>query len=175
MTTHASTNTQNSPVVRWFDWPAMVIFIALMLIVFTQFFTRYFLNDSLSWTEEIARFLLIGLVFSGSISLVARGEHIFLEVIHRLAPRPNTKPLALGSEIIGLLYYVILAVFSLLLALQTDQNLISIALPKAVIYGFIALTMITCVVFAVLRLTQLMRKSSDAIYQDIDQQILEEA
>ena len=37
------------------DWVAFVIFWSLAFIVFLQFFTRYVLNDSLAWTEEIAR------------------------------------------------------------------------------------------------------------------------
>ena len=42
------------------DWPAFLIFWGLTVIVFLQFFTRYVLNDSFGWTEEAARYFLIG-------------------------------------------------------------------------------------------------------------------
>ena len=36
------------------DWLALAIFWIMALCVFLQFFTRYVLNDSYAWTEEIA-------------------------------------------------------------------------------------------------------------------------
>src|SRR3978361_66362 len=48
------------------DWLALAIFWIMALCVFLQFFTRYVLNDSYAWTEEIATYCLIGVVFIGS-------------------------------------------------------------------------------------------------------------
>ena len=56
------------------------------LTVFYQFFTRYVLNDSAAWTEEIARYLLIGMVFVGAAIGVAKNNHIQVDFFYRYMP-----------------------------------------------------------------------------------------
>ena len=52
------------------DWLALGLFWAMVACVFGQFFTRYALNNSLAWTEEIATNLLIAVVFVGAAGCV---------------------------------------------------------------------------------------------------------
>ena len=54
--------------------------------MFYQFFTRYALNDSAAWTEEIARYLLICMVFIGIAAAVRRTRHIHVDFLYRLIP-----------------------------------------------------------------------------------------
>ena len=89
--------------VSWLDAPALIVFWALMLIVMLQFFTRYVLNDSLGWTEEIARYLLIFVTFIGAITCTRLGAHIFLEFFYRYLPRWMIKPVTVIVEIINTL------------------------------------------------------------------------
>ena len=63
------------------NWIAFALFWALAFIVFLQFFTRYFLNDSLSWTEEIARYGLMWLAFIGGAVVTRKKTHIAVELL----------------------------------------------------------------------------------------------
>ncbi len=67
-------------------WVALGFFWLLGLTVFYQFFTRYALNDSASWTEEIARYLLIATVFTGATIGVAKNNHIHVDFFYRYMP-----------------------------------------------------------------------------------------
>jgi len=46
------------------------------------------LNDSASWTEEIARYLLICVVFVGAAIGVRKNNHVQVDFFYRILPRP---------------------------------------------------------------------------------------
>jgi TRAP-type C4-dicarboxylate transport system permease small subunit len=70
------------------DWKAFGFCWVLALVIFHQIFTRYALNDSASWTEEIARYLLICTVFIGAAIGVRKNNHIQVDFLYRIFPRP---------------------------------------------------------------------------------------
>jgi len=69
------------------DWITFLLFWTLAGVVFLQFFTRYVLNDSLTWTEEIAQYLLMVITFTGSAMAARRGTHITVEFLLNKLPR----------------------------------------------------------------------------------------
>ena len=83
------------------DYGLLALFALLFGVVFLQFFTRYVLNDSLSWTEEAARYLLIVLTFIGVIKCQVLDSHIRLEFIDSFFPRavPALKIISLVLKI----------------------------------------------------------------------------
>src|SRR4029079_15015264 len=91
------------------DWFAFVIFWSLAFIVFLQFFTRYVLNDSLSWTEEIARYGLMWVVFIGGAMVRRRNTHIAVELLSNVM-----KPGLARARVLVFVYCVKLAVLGLL-------------------------------------------------------------
>src|SRR6476620_10710379 len=94
------------------DWLAFVIFWSLAFIVFLQFFTRYVMNDSLAWTEEIARYGLMWVVFVGGAMVTRRNTHIAVELLSNVM-KPGRMRQALLAAVdfvklafIGFLAYV---------------------------------------------------------------------
>src|SRR5262247_1160932 len=97
------------------DWLAFVIFWSLAFIVFLQFFTRYVLNDSLSWTEEIARYGLMWVVFIGGAMVTRRNTHIAVELLSNVLPAGSGRVFILALvDVIKLGFLGLLAWFSVL-------------------------------------------------------------
>ena len=65
------------------DYILIGLFAGLVGGVVLQFFTRYVLNDSVAWTEEAARYLLILLSFAGAVRCQVMGSHIALEFVDK--------------------------------------------------------------------------------------------
>jgi TRAP-type C4-dicarboxylate transport system permease small subunit len=53
----------------------------MVAINFANVVSRYYLNASLAWSEEISRFLLIWTVFLGAILAYAKDEHLSLDMV----------------------------------------------------------------------------------------------
>ena len=123
------------------DWLAIAIFWGLAFIVFAQFFTRYVLNDSLAWTEEIARYALIWTVFVGAVMVTRRNRHIAVELVANLLPPTTTRAVLLAFiDVVKLLFLGLLAYFSLTIVERMHyQRMTVIDLPMSWVYGGVVL------------------------------------
>ena len=149
--------------VRSFDIPVITIFSILFFIVALQFFTRYVLNDSLGWTEEIARYFLILLGFVGGITCVRKGKHIFLEFAFHYIPANAIKPLVVLAELIVVVFWSYCGWLAIELAERTKSNMVSIELPKAIIYYFVSAGCFLMAAFAIANFVKTLRTSSDDV------------
>jgi len=70
------------------DWICLGFFWTMACLVFLQFFSRYVLNDSFAWTEELAVYCLMPVVFIGASMCVRRVRHIQVNLVYGyLSPR----------------------------------------------------------------------------------------
>ncbi len=53
----------------------------ILIVMGAQIVLRYIFNDSLIWSDEISRYLLIALVFLGAATAVRQQEHIVINLI----------------------------------------------------------------------------------------------
>jgi TRAP-type C4-dicarboxylate transport system permease small subunit len=122
----------------WDDAVVLILFWVLAFVVFLQFFTRYVLNDSIAWTEEIARFLLIGVTFIGSIMATRKQSHIAVEFVYRWIPRTGRRIAQVSIDVLTTAFFVMLAVLSAQIAGRTGQMMVSLDIPKSTIYWIVA-------------------------------------
>jgi TRAP-type C4-dicarboxylate transport system permease small subunit len=117
-------------------WIAVVLFWALGLTVFYQFLTRYVLNDSAAWTEEIARYLLIGVVFVGAAIGVAKNNHIQVDFFYRYLPARAGRVLALAVDVLRIAFFgaAIVLTAQMMVRMETYRMTI-VDLPMNVVYG----------------------------------------
>ena len=128
-------------------WIALALFWALGATVFYQFFTRYALNNSASWTEEIARYLLIGVVFVGASIGVAKNNHIQVDLLYRYLPARAGRGLALLVDVLRIGFLCSMTVFTVQMMLKMGNYQMTIVdLPMNIVYsvvlfGFAAMSM----------------------------------
>ncbi len=125
-------------VYRFEDWIAFVFFWALSAVIFLQFFTRYALNDSASWTEEIARYLLICTVFIGAAIGVRKNNHIQVDFLYRVLPKPLMRVMSVlvDAARIAFLAYATWLTFQLLMRIGGQQMSV-IDLPIGLVYSVV--------------------------------------
>ena len=124
---------------RFEDWTAFGIFWVLALVIFYQFFTRYALNDSASWTEEIARYLLIATAFVGGAINVRKNNHIHVDFFYRILPRWITRPMAVFVDVVRVMFlgYCVWLTIALIGKIGS-QRMAIIDWPIGILYAFVA-------------------------------------
>ena len=117
-------------------WIAFAFFWLLAANVFYQFFTRYVLNDSAAWTEEIARYLLIAMVFVGVSAVVRTGRHIHVDFLYRLLPRKAGRVLATVIDVVRVAFFGAATVLTFeMMERMGNYRMTIIDLPMNLVYG----------------------------------------
>ena len=117
-------------------WLALAFFWALGLTVFYQFFTRYVLNDSAAWTEEIARYLLIATVFVGAAIGVAKNNHIQVDFFYHFLPAGVGRFMALLVDVLRIGFFGMAVVMSWQMMQKLgNYKMTIIDLPMNIVYG----------------------------------------
>lgn len=120
------------------DYLVLAVFWALAVIVFAQFFSRYVLNDSIAWTEEVARYLLITIAFAGAPIAVRKNTHIHVEFFYRFIPRRAARILSTIVDVIRIVFFAYATYLSYkIIGLMGAQYMTAIHVSMGVIYGFV--------------------------------------
>lgn len=117
------------------DWVTLAVFWGMAGCVFLQFFTRYVLNNSYAWTEEIAINCLVVVVFLGSVMCTRMTRHIHVDILYKYLPAPVGRILALVVSLIAICFF---AYMSWLLWRYVEivhrERMVTVNLPRNIVF-----------------------------------------
>jgi TRAP-type C4-dicarboxylate transport system permease small subunit len=117
-------------------WISLGLFWLLGLTVLHQFVTRYVFNDAAAWTEEIARYLLIGVVFVGASVAVYRNNHIQVDFLYRYLPPRFGRVLSLAVDVLRLGFFVTMVLLlGQMMRRLGSYEMTVVAVPMNAVYG----------------------------------------
>ena len=128
-------------------WVALGVFWLLGITVLIQFVTRYVLNDSAAWTEEVARYMLIGVVFVGATIGVAKNNQIQVDFLYRHLPAGLGRWLSRAVDVVRIAFFAASVVMTLqmMLKIGNQTRMTMVDAPMNLVYalclaGFVAMT-----------------------------------
>ena len=112
------------------------IFFAIVAVGAAQVFNRYFLNASLSWSEEFQRYGQIWMVFLAIPAAYRRGMHMGVEGLKAMLPERGRDLLIRFIDVlwIGLGGTIAVGTLQLMTVLQTQRSA-GLGLPMHWVYG----------------------------------------
>lgn len=117
------------------DWLTLAMFWVMVACVFLQFFTRYVLNNSFAWTEEIAINALVVVVFLGSVLCVRLSRHIHVDVLYHYLPKAAGRVLSLAVDVIRIGFFAYMSeLMWRYVSIVARERMTTIDLPRNVFF-----------------------------------------
>ena len=147
---------------RILRWTTVVLLVLMVIIVFANVVSRYYLHVSLAWSEEVARFMLVWLVFIGSFLAYIHDEHLGLDILVAKLPPGLRRGLAIFTNL--LIIFALYAVMEggyLLMRDNFDWLSSAAEIPQGYVYFIVPFTCGLMLLQAVLKTYYLLRGKSD--------------
>jgi TRAP-type C4-dicarboxylate transport system permease small subunit len=139
--------------VKLSEWIIIVTFVVMVMGTFTQVITRYALDFSLPWVDELARYCLVWMVFVGMVLTFVRGQHVTVDLLlDRYSARLRPLALTLIDLAVAGLFIVLLYGGLLLMQLTTGQTTSGIGMPKYMVYAALPIGAILMLIELTLRI-----------------------
>ena len=134
-------NVVYAAIERIMRWSVIALLSMMVLIVFTNVVSRYYLHASLAWSEEVARFMLVWLVFIGSFLAYIHDEHLGLDILVTKFPPNVRKVVAIGTNLLVILaLYAVMEGGYLLMRDNFDWLSSAAEIPQGYVYFIVPFT-----------------------------------
>lgn len=126
----------------------------MFILVIWQVFTRYVLNNSATWTEELTAYLFAWSTLFGASLVVGERGHMNIPVIMDKRSPQVQKIVGIFSEIIILIFSVVILVYGgySITKLAMGQMTSSLSVPIGIFYIPILISGIVNIIYALLNI-----------------------
>lgn len=115
----------------------VVLLSSTVILIAFQVFMRYVMENSLSWTEELARFLFIWMVYIGISYGVKERRHIRVDAALHLLPKKAQKLIRIFADVLFIVFCILIIKQGLLVAMglyKFGQTSPALSIPMAYVY-----------------------------------------
>jgi len=145
---------------------------AMIVIVFSQVVARYVFSTTYPWMEEMSRFIMIWLAFTGAAVMLRKGGHIAVTVVRNLLPFRIRQLMFLVDRLLITISLAVLIYYGAIISLRyLPRTPVTMDFPMTYVYMVFPLTFtlmfffliedIVRVVFAPKKVDQLFRLVED--------------
>lgn len=127
---------------------AILMFIGMIVLSMVQVFCRYVLKISLSFTEELARFLFIWVTFLGTAMAQKKHQHVRMELLLERLPAKAAAGLRLTGNLAAVIIYLIMIGSGFVVISKTmAQASAALNLPMGIVYAAVPVCGVLMILF----------------------------
>lgn len=156
---------ENSKIHKFELWLGGIVLILMVLVVVLQVIFRYFGNP-LSWPEEVARWTMIWVTFSGASYAFKNGGLIRVEFFVQKFFKPGVQKIIniIDMLLLGVTFGYLLysSVLYMMLTIKKHQAYNVTQMPYAAVIAALALSGVLCMVFSAKQIVDIAKLHKDA-------------
>jgi TRAP-type C4-dicarboxylate transport system permease small subunit len=136
----------------WIEYLLFGLGFTMTVVVAVQVFFRYVLNQSLFWSEELARYLLVWLSFLGTSVAYRRKAHPGIDILQAKMPSALQNIAAYAVHLASLSLFVVMIYFGYRFAYFVRLQISpALYLPKWIVFSIVPISgcilMVHCINF----------------------------
>lgn len=142
-------------ILKWLDehleeYILVILSVFTVVVIFSQVVLRYIFSSSLPWSEEIARYAFIWMIYIGVSYGVKRQKHLSVDVITMLFERKGQIVINIISNLLFLIFALVITYYGINIVGRITRESAALEIPMEYVY----LALVVGMVLTTIRLLQ---------------------
>src|SRR5699024_6716205 len=127
-------------ILKWLDehfeeYTLVILSAFTVVVIFLQVVMRYVFGNSLTWSEEIARYAFIWMIYVGVSYGVKTKKHLGVDAFSMLFKRKGQIIISIIANVFFLVFAIVMAYYGLDIVLRVTRESAALQLPLGWVYA----------------------------------------